>query len=105
MLSIKKRQNSLYLRCFNQCGIKMSIDRTFLQILNYAGIHNHDDDKENLRQEKFRQNLKKIVAKGPTQLLKIGYEYTLERNGVVPKFHNVRSTLCRARAKKTSANS
>ena len=67
----------------------MSIDPTFLQILNYPGIHNHDDDKENLHQEKFRQNLKKNCCH-PTQLLKTVYNYTLERtNGVVPEFHNV----------------
>ena len=97
----KKTANSIYLRCFNKCGVTMSIDPTFSQILNYPGVHNHDDDIENLRQEKFRQNLKKNVAKEPTQLLKTVYDYTLERtNGVVPEFHNVRSTLYRARAKK-----
>ena len=97
----KKTAKCIYLRCFNKCGVTMSIDPTFSQMLNYPGIHNHDDDKENLRQEKFRQNLKKNVAKDPTQLLKTVYDYTLERtNGVVLDFHNVRSTLYRARAKK-----
>ena len=48
----------------------MSIDLTFSQFLNYPGVHNHDDNKENLRRGKFRQNLKKNVAKDRTQLLK-----------------------------------
>ena len=96
----KKTAKCVYLRCFNKCGVTMSIYPTFSQILNYPGIHNHDDDKKNLRQEQFCQHLKKNVAKDPTQLLKTVYDNTLERtNGAVPEFHNVQSTLYRARAK------
>ena len=59
----KNTAKSIYLRCFNKCAVTMSIDPTFSHFLNKPGIQNHDDDKENLRHEKFRQNLKKMLPK------------------------------------------
>ena len=50
---IEKTAKCIYLRCFNKCGVTMSIDPTFSQFLNYPGIHNHDDDKEICARKNF----------------------------------------------------
>ena len=97
--------NYIYLRCFNKRGKTISIDTAFSRTLNCSGKQNHDQDKKNVRQEMFRQNLKKKLAKDPNHLLEtVAVCTSKRRNEVVPEFHNVRSTLYCAQARKFQQN-
>ena len=70
-------------------------------IKKYPGLHPHDHHEEKIREEKYRQKLKK-VRKDPTKTLQNIYNEEVERttDRVYPEYRTVKSSLYRARAKK-----
>ena len=52
----------------------MILNAQMTEIKTLPGVHNHEDDAEEIAEEKFRQKLKK-VQRDPTQLLKQNYDF------------------------------
>ena len=95
----KKTQHTVYLRCFEKCGVTLHLNAEMTAIKKYPELHPHDHHEEKIREEKFRR---KKVRKDPTKTLQNIYNEEVERttDRVYPEYRTVKSSLYRARAKK-----
>ena len=94
----KKTQHTVYLRCFEKCGVTLHLNAEVTAIKKYPGLPPHDHHEEKIREEKFRQKLKKKFTKTLQNIYNEEVEKTTDR--VYPEYRTVKSSLYRARAKK-----
>ncbi len=79
----------------------MTLNREMTAVKNFPGVHNHEDDKEKVEGEHFRQKLLKNARKDPTQLLKTAYDNALaDAPHMNPKEGSVVASMRRTRAKR-----
>ena len=66
------------------------------------GIHDHEDEKEEIETQKFRQKLKK-ASKGAHPIAETKVNFAIEQaSTMVPSFSSMIGSLYRARRKKLS---
>ena len=70
-------------------------------VIKFPGLHNHEEETEEIQKENIRQKMIQKVQKDPTKLLKEIYDNVLERNPTesCPEYHSVKSSLYRERHK------
>ena len=97
----KKTPISTYLQCFKKCGVRMVANSNLSAVINFPGLHNQEEETEEIQKENIRQKMIQKVQKDPTKHLKEIYDNVLERNLTesCPEYHSVKSSLYRERRK------
>ena len=66
-------------------------------VIKFPGLHNHEEETEEIQNENIRQKMIQKLQKDPTKLLKEIFDNVLERNPTesCPGYHSVKSCLHR----------